>query len=128
MSRQRNPKRTSYVSADDVVLSRFDTINAREEELVRKLGEDIGYGRTMQLCEKLWNDKLARAGMKRGGEHAVYCCAIFLVPCPGCAPARRRDESCGWCCGAGRVTKRVAKAIRLAERKPRAHRTRRASR
>lgn len=78
-----------------------------EKELVRLVGERIGYGRTMQLCEQLWDEKMP--GM--GAAHATYCCTTFLVPCPGCAPARERNEHCGWCCGAGRVTKKVAEAI-----------------
>lgn len=85
---------------------------AQEEALVAELGERIGYGRTMQLCEKLWGQKLARMGQPAGGAHASYCCVTFLVRCPGCGPAYERGEHCEWCCGAGRVTKIVAKTIR----------------
>ncbi len=74
-----------------------------ETLLVQKVGESIGYGRTMQLCEQLWDEK------DKGAAHATYCCTYFLVSCPG--TAHERDESCPWCCGAGRVTKKVAEAI-----------------
>lgn len=77
-----------------------------DEPLVRELGERMGYGRVMQLCEKIWNEK------DPGGAHASYCSSGDLVPCPGCRDARERHEHCEWCCGAGRVTRRVAKVIR----------------
>lgn len=88
----------------------FDALNDHERSQVRAIGEAIGYGRTMQLCEQLWREKLTPHGMA-GGEHATYCCASMLVSCPGCAEARERGDHCDWCCGAGRVTKRVAEAI-----------------
>lgn len=28
-----------------------------EKELVRAIGDQIGYGRTMQLCEEIWREK-----------------------------------------------------------------------
>lgn len=97
---------------------------ASEESAVRELGDRIGYGRAMQLCEELWSKKLEAQGLPAGGAHAHYCCAAFLVPCPCCVPARQKDEdcacgsSCDWCCGACRVTKRVAQAIEQARTAP----------
>lgn len=74
-----------------------------ESEIVKQLGEAMGYGRVMQLCEKLWRDKL---GDLKGGEHSTGCCVAFLVACP-CQYA----DDCDWCCGAGRVTEKVAGAM-----------------
>jgi hypothetical protein len=81
-----------------------------EEESVKLLAKRIGYGRTMQLCEKLWRESLDLQGLA-GGELSTGCCVTFLVPCPGCAPARAKGDNCYWCCGAQRVTKQVSKAI-----------------
>lgn len=81
-----------------------------EEQQVMALGKAIGFGRTMQLCEQLWGDVLEQGGTPRGGAHSVGPCVAFLVPCP----SNRHPftgEHCDWCCGAGRVTERVAKAI-----------------
>lgn len=83
--------------------------NFREREwyemmLVRKVGDEIGYGRTMQLCEQLWREIL---GPLAGGEFGLHCCVGSLVQCPGCKPG----APCDWCCGSSRVTKRVAQAI-----------------
>lgn len=82
-----------------------------EERLVQEVGEKIGYGRTMQLCERLWGEKLEGSGLPKGGAHAVYCCGVFLVPCPGVAHRNSQGPSCDWCCGAGRVTDKVAWAM-----------------
>lgn len=83
---------------------RLLTLNKVEELAVRELGQKIGFGRIMQLCEQLWREELATANMQ-GGEFAHGPCTAFLVPCP-C-----KTGSCDWCCGAGRVTKRVRKAM-----------------
>ena len=77
-----------------------------EEQAVEALAGRIGYGRTMQLCEKLWRAKLATDGLE-GGEHSTGPCVSFLVPCP-C-----KGERCDWCCGANRVTQPVAQAMVL---------------
>lgn len=74
-----------------------------EENAVRDLGEHIGYGNMMQLAERLWNEA------QPGGAHSVGCCVAFLVPCP-CVDRVDRVK-CDWCCGAGRVTKRVAEEV-----------------
>lgn len=77
---------------------------AVEEKLVNALGALIGYGRMMQLAEQIWR----RVGEVPGSEHTVGPCALFLVPCRhvGYLPG-----NCDWCCGAGRVTKRVDQAM-----------------
>lgn len=76
-----------------------------EEDAVRRLGDAIGYGRLMQLAEKLWNAR------QPGASLSVGPCVAFLVPCP--CPESGRDEHghCTWCSGAGRVTERVRAAI-----------------
>lgn len=83
-----------------------------EEALVREIGERIGYGRTMQLCEQLWREKLSKEGCA-GGEHTTGPAATFMVPCPCVEELRsgKLDVACDWCCGALRVTERVAQAI-----------------
>jgi hypothetical protein len=86
-------------------------LDLHEERLVRILGDSIGYGRMMQLAERLWNERLVADGFPDGGAHSAYCCGVFLVPCPACP---EEDQSCDWCCGAGRVTERVAQAIKEA--------------
>lgn len=48
-----------------------------EENAVRQLGQHIGYGRTMQLCEQLW-----RRMDQKGMELSVGPCAGMLVACP----------------------------------------------
>lgn len=81
-----------------------------EKRLVRELGDRIGYGRMMQLAERLWRQRLVEQGIPGGGEHSVGPCVAFLVPCPclaGDGPVK-----CDWCCGAGRVTERVATEAR----------------
>lgn len=36
----------------------LERMAASEESLVRELGERIGYGRIIQLCERIWGEKL----------------------------------------------------------------------
>ena len=84
----------------------------QEEKLVREIGRSIGYGRTMQLCEQLWREDLVEIHhLKPGGEHTTGPCAAMMVPCPCQKNGRDANGHCDWCCGAGRVTKRVRKAI-----------------
>lgn len=89
---------------------------ASEEQLVRDLGEAIGYGRVMQLCERLWREMLIAQGLP-GGELSVGACAGSLVPCPCPAPGRDPNGHCTWCCGAGRVTERVLRAMQRPARR-----------
>lgn len=84
--------------------------NRQEEAAVLMVGEAIGYGRTMQLAEQLWRKKLAMSGLE-GGEHTTGPCATFMVPCPHPPLGRDVNGHCDWCCGSGRITKRVFKAI-----------------
>lgn len=80
------------------------TPEEREEEAVRQIGNAIGYGRVMQLCEKIWNK------LQPGGAHSTGPCVALLVPCPH-EPGQRASD-CDWCCGSGRITGRVLKALR----------------
>ena len=84
-------------------------LEEREEAAVRALGEAFGYGRTMQLCEKLWRESLVRQGLPAGGELSVGPCVTFMVPCPH--TGYDSPVACDWCCGSGRVTKRVFQAM-----------------
>lgn len=92
-------------------------LTEREERLVRELGDAIGYGRVMQLAERFWREKLVADGIPAGGEMTVGPRAGSLVPCPcqrrsDCTRANR----CAWCCGVGRVTERVARAMQRGKR------------
>lgn len=74
----------------------------QETTQVRELGDRIGYGRMMQLAEQIWN------GQVPGGAHSVGPCVALLVKCPH--PDGGSAGECDWCCGSGRVTKRVLQA------------------
>jgi hypothetical protein len=76
-----------------------------EELQVKELGDRIGYGRIMHLCEKLWRRSLIAQGYPAGGEFAYGPCVAFMVPCPHLE--KDKGGHCLWCCGAGRVTKHV---------------------
>lgn len=67
---------------------------------------DMGYGRAMQLAQKLWRETLVRKGMPPGGEFQYGPCVAMTVPC-GCDNA----SQCEWCCGSGWLTKKV-KAVK----------------
>lgn len=81
-----------------------------ERKAVEELGERIGYGRVMQLCETLW-----RAKPQGQGALTVGPAAGSLVKC-GCQTKhlRAEDGRCAWCCGSGKITKRVREAQREA--------------
>lgn len=85
-----------------------------ETMLVASVGNRIGFGRVMQLCEQVWREKEARVDGVGGGEYTVGPCAVSLVPC-GCST--RPVDWCAWCVAVGRVTKLVREAQ---ERMPRA--------
>jgi plasmid stability protein len=93
----------------------------QEERAAQLLGERIGYGRMMQLGEKLWREKLAThtIGDLRGGEFSVGPCVAMLVPCPCPEKTAGKTEHCDWCCGSGRVTKRVLAAMTVPPANPR---------
>lgn len=79
--------------------------DAAERPLVTALGDSIGYGRLMQLAEKIWDEKTP------GAAHSVGPCTLMLVPCPHLENGRDKNVHCDWCCGTGRVTERVLQAI-----------------
>jgi hypothetical protein len=87
-------------------LPNFEAMLNRERAIVRALGDQIGYGNMMSIAEQEWRTKLDAQGMA-GGEHTTGPCAALMVPCP----CESRSK-CDWCCGAGRVTKRVAEAMK----------------
>lgn len=91
---------------------RIKRLHTRDREAVRELCEAVGYGFVMHEAEKLWREKATSEGLA-GSEHTTGPCAVFMVPCP----CRKRVDgpSCDWCCGALRVTERVAQAIREAD-------------
>lgn len=82
--------------------------HGEEENAVRQLCDAIGYGRTMQLAEQLWRKKLSLQGLA-GCEHTVGPCAALMVPCPH---PEGKGGNCDWCCGSGRVTKKVFETMR----------------
>lgn len=90
---------------------------AAEEAAVAQIGDAIGYGRLMQAAETVWRRRAAEQGIQ-GSEHTVGPCAASMVPC-GCRArgAQKRHPQwftlghCDWCCGSGRVTRRVALAM-----------------
>lgn len=78
---------------------------ADEEREVQALGDRIGFGRVMQLAEQIWDRTYP------GSAHSTGPCTAFLVKCP-CPPSGRdANGHCEWCCGAGRVTERVRRAM-----------------
>lgn len=90
----------------------IDRLRQTEKARVRSLGSAIGYGRLMQLAEEIWDG--IRPGV--GEAYSVGCCTCFLVECPH--EVDEDNPHCDWCCGSGRVTKRVAQEIEaIQERK-----------
>lgn len=86
-------------------LSRY---NNSEKGRVKALGDDIGYGRLMQLSEQIQEEK------KAGQAFSMGCYTYNLVPCPH--PEVTEDKiHCEWCCGCGRVTKRVLQAMMVCQ-------------
>ncbi len=86
------------------------TREQQEEAYVKVMGEKIGFGRMMQLGEKLWREHLGPLGIA-GGEHSVGPCVALLVQCPHPDVEDATAGGCDWCCGSGRVTKRVLDAM-----------------
>lgn len=78
-----------------------------EEDLVRLIGDKIGYGRTMQLCEEIWHKKEIDAGREKfSGAHTTGPCRAFMVKCEHAI--RDAAGHCDICCGAGRITRGVS--------------------
>lgn len=99
---------------DDIpadVAARLRAIDSTEERAVAALGYQIGFGRMMQLCEKLWRERALASGHP-GSEHTTGPCATFMVACD-CPPSGLdRNGHCEWCCGCGRVTRLVGELQR----------------
>ncbi len=60
------------------VVERWKSIGDAEALAVRRLGDQIGYGRLMQLAEQEWRRKLEAQGLA-GGEHTVGPCRATLA-------------------------------------------------
>ena len=73
---------------------------ASEKQLVRLLGNSVGYGKMMLLASQLWRERLEPVGGS-GGEFVVGPCRAATVAC-GC------QSGCDWCGGAGWLTHHVA--------------------
>jgi len=80
-----------------------------DKEAVRELGANIGYGNMMDLAEQCWREMFEARGEPTSGVHTCGPSAGNMVPC---LCNETGDDSCDWCCGTGRVTKRVAEAMR----------------
>lgn len=76
---------------------------------VEKLCERVGYGFVMHEASRLWRER-DEFGAK--GAHTVGPCVVMTEPCKHWGA--RKGDHCDWCCGAGWVTKKVA---RLASKK-----------
>lgn len=76
-----------------------------ERVMVANLGDEIGFGRMMQLAQSVWRDRVNG----KGSEFAYGPCVSMTVPCPH--PEKDANGHCEWCCGSGWVTKRVLEAM-----------------
>ena len=104
------------ISQRDAALAAARTAGAlvqhrADKEAVRELGSAIGYGNMMTLAEECWREMFEDRGEPTGGEHTHGPSAANLVPCP-CTETDESPGNCDWCCGNGRVAKRVAQAMR----------------
>lgn len=101
-----DPLKDKYlgVPSDQQWKAAMDRLHRTEEGMVRFVGDLMGYGRTMQLCEQIWREK-----DPSGSGHTVGPCSMFIVPCPH--TGYENGVACEWCCGSGRVTKRVLQAM-----------------
>jgi hypothetical protein len=79
------------------------TQDIEDEKLVQIVGRLLGYGRVMQICEEEWTRRDSI------GALTVGPCVFFLLTCPHIGYQGITD--CEWCCGSGRVTKRVFEAM-----------------
>jgi hypothetical protein len=59
-----------------------------ERDAVKRLGENIGFGRMMSLASSIWEESVGL------GSFAVGPCLAFTLPC-GCD----RGKECSICCG-----------------------------
>ena len=84
--------------------------DAVDEQAIRTLGDQIGYGRIMQLANKVWREKAINQGTP-GSEFVYGPCAAMVVPCPHPESGKDENGHCDWCCGAGWVTEKVYKVM-----------------
>jgi len=70
-----------------------------EKKLIKRIGDQIGYGRMMQLAQECWREVLIPQGLE-GGEFQSGPCVGMTEPC-GC------KGGCDWCAGALWLTKHV---------------------
>lgn len=82
----------------------------RERPLARALGEQIGFGRMMQLGQELWREYLEKEHGCAGGEFAMGPCQIFMVKCPH--TIKDKNGHCDICCGSGQITKGVLELLK----------------
>lgn len=105
---------------EDDLANKLSSLDSKEKAIVRELGDRMGYGRIMQLCEEIWREKAFAQGIG-GNEHTIGPCGFFMVPCPH--PIKDESGHCDICCGSGRVTKGVLAAVQENERLREAIRT-----
>lgn len=92
--------------------------------VAQELGGGIqpAFGALMQLAGQEWRKWLAeKEPGAEGGEFSVGPCVVTLVEC-ACTSAQAKipRHLCDWCCGTGRVTRRVRQAQEDAEEPPQA--------
>lgn len=80
-----------------------------ERDVVRFFGKSIGYGRLMQLASELWRENLINSGYPPGGEFTLGPCKAMTVPCSHIISDA--NGHCDVCCGAGRITEWVSRAV-----------------
>jgi hypothetical protein len=99
-------KKQTRVKTDIDPLPDAEILTYEERDLrkLKHLGHMLGFGRVMQATEEFWRE----SGETPGGEHTVGPCASMMVVC---THNGRDAKECEWCCGSGRVTKRVALAM-----------------
>jgi len=73
-----------------------------EENMVMRVGRYIGYGRVMDIAQKLWSRQLVSKYGFGGGALMIGPCEAATVPC-GC----ENQRECEWCGGCGWLTKKV---------------------
>jgi hypothetical protein len=98
---------TDEIGVDKANRELWKERDAAEEVAVSQLGRSVGFGRIMQLCQKLWREHLIEQGYPAGGEFVYGPCAVFMVECPH--PVKDENGHCEICCGSGQITKGTAK-------------------
>jgi len=100
----------NYVPPDysQYVTPTMMNLNDSEHKLVATLGNEMGFGRIMQLARECWAEELAKQGFE-GGEFQYGPCVALTTEC-GCS------GSCDWCCGSGWLTIHVKKLKDQSER------------